>query len=163
MRSRELLWQLPKQRRRRSSAGENTRPGHTPAFVFDQVNGKFPRGTPGEFLSHRSCSQYGGLGMRVRIIRLRWVALGGVLRGENYMARPTDEAIAFFDEAERRITSAGLKLHNQNLSDADRQFVDLEIARGLWTMAAGLSKMSTGLRATYILLEQVKAAVEKQK
>jgi len=79
------------------------------------------------------------------------------------MARPTDEAIAFFDEAEKHITQAGLKLHNLKLSDTDRQLVDLEIARGLWTMAGGLSKLSTGLRATYILLEEVKAAIDKRK
>lgn len=79
------------------------------------------------------------------------------------MSRPTDEAIGLFDSAETYFKNSGMKLLNQNLSAAERQNADNDALRGFWSMAAGLSKLSTGMRATYILLEEVKASLEKRK
>lgn len=78
------------------------------------------------------------------------------------MARPTDDAINNFTLAGQHIKTAGQRIKH-NPSVADKQFADNELAYGLFYIAAGLSALSTGLRATYILLEEVKAAAQQRK
>lgn len=77
------------------------------------------------------------------------------------MARPTEDAIDNFRLAEQHIKTAGTRIKN-NPSPADKQFADNELAYGLYYIAAGLGALSTGLRATYILLEEVKVAAQRK-
>jgi hypothetical protein len=70
------------------------------------------------------------------------------------MTRPTDDAHDFFDEALKHIEIAGHQLATS--APTDKGVADLELARGFWELTKGLQSLTTGLRATYILLEQVK-------
>ena len=68
------------------------------------------------------------------------------------MARPTEEAQTYFLLANRLfgqlVTSSG----------------DMgKFATGLGNLAQGLEKLSTGLRATYIELEEVKRLLQQQR
>ena len=68
--------------------------------------------------------------------------------------RPTESAQAFF----------GLALLNyqQAVIKADVNSADLRLALGDIDVARGLSDLSVGLRATYILLEEVKSLLQSQ-
>jgi hypothetical protein len=74
------------------------------------------------------------------------------------MSRPTDDAKANFTQADMEIVKAGLKLKAIKPAPADqaRHEAELDLWRGLWLTNKGLIDLSTGLRATYMLLEEVK-------
>jgi hypothetical protein len=75
------------------------------------------------------------------------------------MTRPTDEAHTFFDDALKHIEVAGHRLatlQGGGGNAGDKAVADLELARGLWDLTQGLQHLTTGLRATYILLEEVR-------
>ncbi len=80
------------------------------------------------------------------------------------MSRPTDDAKARFTEADVEIGKAGLRLKaiKPNANDRDRQEAELDLWRGQWLTNKGLIDLATGLRATYILLEEVKALLLKK-
>ncbi len=74
------------------------------------------------------------------------------------MSRPTDDAKANFTQADMEIVKAGLKLKAVKPAPGDeaRHEAELDLWRGLWLTNKGLIDLSTGLRATYMLLEEVK-------
>ena len=81
------------------------------------------------------------------------------------MTRPTDSAKAKFTEADMHIAQAGVKLKAVNAPagfDETRHLAELDMWRGLWLMNQGLIDLATGLRATYMLLEDVKASLPKR-
>jgi hypothetical protein len=76
---------------------------------------------------------------------------------ENKMSRPTDSAKSYFEQADQFIGKAGLRLSAAKPTEADqaRHDSELDLWRGLWMTNKGLIELSTGLRATYILLEDI--------
>jgi hypothetical protein len=74
------------------------------------------------------------------------------------MARPTEDAIFLFDtardSAQRALTQGGGK---------NAFSVPTLTAHAVFCIAQGLSSLSTGLRATYIKLEEVEAQIRKQR
>lgn len=79
------------------------------------------------------------------------------------MSRPTDDAKAFFTEADANIGKAGLKLRALKPSDDQaRREAEIDMWRGLWYTNRGLIDLSTGLRATYMLLEEVQRSLSKK-
>jgi hypothetical protein len=81
------------------------------------------------------------------------------------MTRPTDSAKAKFSEADLYIARAGLKLKGVSAPqgfDEARHLAELDMWRGLWIMNGGLIDLATGLRATYMLLEEIKASLPKK-
>jgi hypothetical protein len=73
---------------------------------------------------------------------------------EEYM-RPTELAESYFRQAQGSLTRGMLSDKNDSTTTA-------ELA-GLVNLMEGLVHLSTGLRATYILLEEVKRLLEQQK
>ena len=69
------------------------------------------------------------------------------------MARPTDEAQTYFQLANR------LFGHLVTSSSGDMA----KLGTGLGNLAQGLEKLSVGLRATYIELEEVKRLLQQQR
>jgi len=80
------------------------------------------------------------------------------------MSRPTDDAKLNFDQADSFIAQAGVRLSavKPPPGDEDRHQAELDMWRGLWLTNKGLIDLSTGLRATYILLEEVKHLLSKK-
>ena len=81
------------------------------------------------------------------------------------MARPTESAKQRFTEADMYIAQAGTKLKALKATDGfdeERHQAELDMWRGLWITNQGLIDLATGLRATYILLEEVKALLRKK-
>ena len=81
------------------------------------------------------------------------------------MPRPTDNAKARFIEADVNIGQAGVKLKGLKATagfDEERHQAELDMWRGLWLTNQGLIELATGLRATYMLLEEVKALLTKR-
>ncbi len=74
------------------------------------------------------------------------------------MSRPTDNAKMNFDAADMHIGQAGIKLKGIKPPPGfeARHEAELDMWRGLWLTNKGLVDLATGLRATYILLEEVK-------
>jgi hypothetical protein len=75
------------------------------------------------------------------------------------MTRPTDDAHTFFDDALKHIEIAGHRLATLQSGagdPSDKGVADLELAPGFWDLTKGLQSLTTGLRATHILLEEVK-------
>ncbi len=81
------------------------------------------------------------------------------------MSRPTENAKFNFDQADTFIAQAGLKLKavKPPAGDEARHEAELDMWRGLWLTNKGLIDLSTGLRATYILLEEVKRLLLSKK
>jgi len=81
------------------------------------------------------------------------------------MSRPTDEAKLNFTQADTFIAQAGLKLRAVKPAPDDqaRHEAELDMWRGLWLTNKGLIDLSTGLRATYMLLEEVQRSLSKRK
>jgi hypothetical protein len=71
------------------------------------------------------------------------------------MARPTELAESYFRQAQGSFTRGVLKGSAQS-GDS----VELQLAAGLVNAMEGLVHLSTGLRATYILLEEVKGLLQ---
>ena len=80
------------------------------------------------------------------------------------MSRPTDDAKANFTQADMEIVKAGMKLRAIKPAPGDeaRHEADLDLWRGLWLTNKGLIDLSTGLRATYMLLEEVKTLLQRR-
>jgi len=81
------------------------------------------------------------------------------------MARPTESAKQRFTEADMYIAQGGAKLKALKPPDGfdqERHQAELDMWRGLWITNQGLIDLATGLRATYILLEEVKALLRKK-
>lgn len=80
------------------------------------------------------------------------------------MSRPTDDAKASFTEADTYIGRAGIRLAavKPPAGEEARYQADLDLWRGLWLTNKGLIELSTGLRATYILLEDVRRQLSKK-
>ena len=80
------------------------------------------------------------------------------------MSRPTDEAKARFTEADMEIAKAGMRLKVVKPAPGDeaRHEAELDLWRGLWLTNKGLIDLATGLRATYMLLEEVKSLLVKK-
>ena len=79
------------------------------------------------------------------------------------MGRPTENAIGLFTQADKSIAEAGLKLKAVIPSAGDRARHDAELAmwRGLWFTNQGLIELSSGLRATYMLLEEIQRSLSR--
>jgi hypothetical protein len=81
--------------------------------------------------------------------------------------RPTDRAIEYFTEAGQRAGEAGrnfstLSMQGGQLRQADdHQRAEMALARSVETIAWGLRHLSIGLRATYILLDEVNRKLPK--
>jgi hypothetical protein len=81
------------------------------------------------------------------------------------MTRPTDSAKANFTEADLHIAQAGIRLKAVTATkgfDEERHQAELDMWRGLWIMNKGLIDLATGLRATYMLLEEIKLSLPKK-
>jgi hypothetical protein len=81
------------------------------------------------------------------------------------MTRPTDSAKDNFTIADTHIAMAGIKLKGVIAPqgfDETRHQAELDMWRGLWIMNKGLIDLATGLRATYMLLEEVKASLPRK-
>jgi hypothetical protein len=74
------------------------------------------------------------------------------------LEKPTEAAEQNFLIASKHVRVAGGKLMQNMLSAGDRQIADAEMARALYYLTVGFGELSVGLRATYMLLEQVQAA-----
>ena len=75
------------------------------------------------------------------------------------MARPTEDARYFFLSAERNANSAIIRLGA--FPATNDLLVQKESLQAIWSLAVGLEHLSVGLRATYILLEEVKGAIKR--
>ena len=78
------------------------------------------------------------------------------------MARPTEEAKHQFAQVEKWAARAQSSYGTPGTNASDKVRADREAMRALIAMASGLSHLSDGLRATYILLEQVKSKLDNQ-
>ena len=80
------------------------------------------------------------------------------------MSRPTDDAKAKFTNADMEIAKAGLRLRAIKPAPGDeaRHEADLDLWRGLWLTNKGLIDLAIGLRATYMLLEEVKLLLQRK-
>jgi len=80
------------------------------------------------------------------------------------MSRPTDDANKSFTEADTFIGRAGTKLvaTKPPAGEEARHQAELDMWRGLWLTNQGLIHLSTGLRATYILLEEVRRELSRK-
>jgi hypothetical protein len=75
------------------------------------------------------------------------------------MARPTDDAKDFFLAAESNANSAIIRLGA--FPATTEQLIQKELLQAIWSLAVGSEHLSVGLRATYILLEEVKGGVKR--
>jgi len=78
---------------------------------------------------------------------------------EIIMARPTESAKAHFATALSAAQNAAQYLNKEPGAAVDLQRGSYDQAVALAHLARGLSDLATGLRATYMLLEEVKAAL----
>jgi hypothetical protein len=76
------------------------------------------------------------------------------------MASPTESAKAQFDYAANAAKTATQYLNKQQASAGDSQLGSYNQAVALAHLAMGLSNLATGLRATYMLLEDVKGQLD---
>ena len=80
------------------------------------------------------------------------------------MTRPTESAKTHFDYAVRTAKAAAVTLgKNDLISPNEMQLGNYNHVAAVAHMAKGLSDLSVGLRATYILLEEVKNLLERQR
>jgi hypothetical protein len=71
------------------------------------------------------------------------------------MVRPTDDADAYLRMGASRFQSA------VNTTAKGGDSVEYNLAMGYLDMCNGLIRLNTGLRATYILLEEVKTMLQR--
>jgi len=77
------------------------------------------------------------------------------------MSKPTNEAQASFSTARQDAEKAVNFIRSQQiLSKIDRSG-DVELANAVASMALGLYHLSVGLRATYVLLEEINRKLHK--
>ena len=72
------------------------------------------------------------------------------------MAKPTEQAQKHFDYAVRAAKMATQFWEKPNPTDGDKQLGEYNQATAVAHLAKGLSELAVGLRATYILLEEVR-------
>jgi hypothetical protein len=83
------------------------------------------------------------------------------------MSRPTDSAISHFDSAQRKADRAKdllgqLSVINGRVVQLDkREEGHFHLASAVRSMAKGLEHLTVGLRATYILLDEVNQKLPK--
>jgi hypothetical protein len=75
--------------------------------------------------------------------------------------RPTEEAKGRFGYADRAATQASIAYDQVSPANAD-QVGNHSMAVAMAHLARGLNHLSDGLRATYILLEDVKQQLDRQ-
>ena len=79
---------------------------------------------------------------------------------EQTMTRPTfDASDNFFHAIDHFV---GMPNRNAGSNEKDENF-RIHLAKGLELMAEGLNAMSIGLRATYLLLEEVNRTIKRPK
>jgi hypothetical protein len=78
------------------------------------------------------------------------------------MARPTEHAKFNFAQAEKWASRAQTSYGTPGTKSPDQVRADREAMRAIIELATGLSHLSDGLRATYILLEQVKGQLDSR-
>jgi hypothetical protein len=78
------------------------------------------------------------------------------------MARPTEEAKFQFAQVEKWASKAQSSYGQPGAKSPDTIRANREAMRALIAMAWGLSHLSDGLRATYILLEQVNSKLDSR-
>lgn len=71
------------------------------------------------------------------------------------MASPTQQAEAFFLQAQRVMTG-------MHPPDDPHSHLDLELQLAIRNMAIGLGHLAMGVRATYILLEEVQKELQQK-
>jgi hypothetical protein len=71
------------------------------------------------------------------------------------MSRPTEEAESYFAMGATRFKTA------VNFTAKGGDSVEYNLAMGYLDMCTGLSKLNLGLRATYMLLEEVKTMLQR--
>jgi len=75
------------------------------------------------------------------------------------MARPTEDAINFFQAAAQNANFAILRMGTSPTTN--ELLAQKEMMQAIWALSIGLEHLSVGLRATYIKLEEVKASIKK--
>lgn len=71
------------------------------------------------------------------------------------MSRPTEEAESYFAMGKTRFQTA------VSMTAKGGDSVEYNLAMGYLDMCTGLSKLNVGLRATYVLLEEVKTMLQR--
>jgi hypothetical protein len=75
---------------------------------------------------------------------------------EEVMAKPTEQAQKYFDYAVQSAKLSSQFLEKQNATAGEKQLGDYNQTVALALIAKGLSELAIGLRATFILLEEVR-------
>lgn len=78
------------------------------------------------------------------------------------MSKPTEMAKTRFDYANRAAKEAAAALDKKSATPADIQQSSYNQAAALAHVARGLGDLAVGVRATYILLEEIKGMLERQ-
>jgi len=76
------------------------------------------------------------------------------------MSRPTDDAIYLFQTGQEAANRA--MQNSTGKGAAAVNSTENQTAYAIYCIAQGLSLLSTGLRATYIKLEEIEALIKKQ-
>jgi len=77
------------------------------------------------------------------------------------MSKPTNEAQARFSTASQNAEKAANFMRTQEILTKIDRSGDVQLANAVASMASGLSHLSTGLRATYLLLEEINRKLHK--
>ena len=72
------------------------------------------------------------------------------------MAKPTEEAAAFYDMAAQAASLA------EQVTYGTTNHTGVWLAKSLNHLAKGAQRTNTGLRATYMLLEEIKTMLQRQ-
>ena len=70
------------------------------------------------------------------------------------MSRPTDDAASYFSMAQSRFKKA------MSMAATGGDTAEFNLAMGYLDMCTGLSNLNVGLRATYMLLEDVRSMLQ---
>lgn len=78
------------------------------------------------------------------------------------MTRPTEQAEFYFKASERNLWTTSTWKQGQDPSLKEVKETVEKLAGGLAVMAQGLASLSAAIRATYVLLEEVKAMQQRK-
>ena len=78
------------------------------------------------------------------------------------MTRPTEQAAFYFKGSERVASTVMIWLDGQDPSPKQVKETVQRLAGSIYYMAKGLAELSTAIRATYVLLEEVKAMQQRK-
>lgn len=80
------------------------------------------------------------------------------------MARPTESAKYHFNRAKHFASEAGghYMIHKGREPASPTELGDRNLTRAVLELAEGFNSMSDGLRATYVLLDEVKGLLQKR-